>query len=367
MDIEVFSFFSGLGFLDLGFENAGFDIVFVNENNDMFLNAYKYARRNQVHKCKYGYSNEDVRQYLNDAFWKNSFPDYYDREKKVIGFIGGPPCPDFSTAGKNKGENGKNGQLTNVYVDLIIRRKPDFFLLENVKGLYQTKKHKAFYDRVKRKLYKAGYSLFDSVENALEYGVPQNRDRLFLVGLRRGFFGKYLKFVIGGHKIYSIDEINQISWPITTPFVENSILEKPDDIIEPLTIEYWFKRNDVLNHPNSCDIFKVKNQQRFISIDEGDIKGKSFKRLHRWRYSPTAAYGNNEVHLHPYFPRRISVAEALAIQSIPASFEVRSDLPLSAKFKMVGNGVPYLLALGIAKDIYEWLQEFGRRNEYNDK
>ena len=54
MDIEVFSFFSGLGFLDLGFEDAGFNIVFVNENNNMFLNAYKYARRNQVHKCKYG-------------------------------------------------------------------------------------------------------------------------------------------------------------------------------------------------------------------------------------------------------------------------------------------------------------------------
>lgn len=49
MDIEVFSFFSGLGFLDLGFEDAGFNIVFVNENNNMFLNAYKYARRNQVH------------------------------------------------------------------------------------------------------------------------------------------------------------------------------------------------------------------------------------------------------------------------------------------------------------------------------
>ena len=57
MDIEVFSFFSGLGFLDLGFEDAGFNIVFVNENNNMFLNAYKYARRNQVHKCKYGYRN----------------------------------------------------------------------------------------------------------------------------------------------------------------------------------------------------------------------------------------------------------------------------------------------------------------------
>ena len=60
----------------------------------------------------------------------------------LVGFIGGPPCPDFSTAGKNKGAEGENGQLTSVYVNLIIKRAPDFFVLENVKGLYQTKKHK---------------------------------------------------------------------------------------------------------------------------------------------------------------------------------------------------------------------------------
>ncbi|MBE9201384.1 DNA cytosine methyltransferase [Nodularia sp. LEGE 06071] len=56
---------------------------------------------------------------------------------------------------------------------------------------------------------------------------------------------------------------------------------------------------------------------RFTAIDEGDVSNKSFKRPHRWRYSPTACYGNNEVHLHPYQVRRISVAEALAIQSLP--------------------------------------------------
>lgn len=100
-------FFSGLGFLDLGFEDAGFNIVFVNEHNKIFLDAYKYARRNRANKCKYGYSSEDVRKYLNDEFWKESFKNYNNKEKNIIGFIGGPPCPDFSTAGKNNGENGK--------------------------------------------------------------------------------------------------------------------------------------------------------------------------------------------------------------------------------------------------------------------
>ena len=66
MPTEVYSFFSGLGFLDLGFENAGFNIVFVNEHNDRFLKAYKYARRNSNHVPRYGYCTDDVREFLSD-------------------------------------------------------------------------------------------------------------------------------------------------------------------------------------------------------------------------------------------------------------------------------------------------------------
>ena len=137
--------------------------------------------------------------------------------------------------------------------------------------------------------------------------------------------------------------------------MENGKLNKPANIIEELTVQYWFEKNDVLNHPNEKDIFKIKNRRKYYNIEEGAVKGKSFKRLHRWRYSPTAAYGNNEVHLHPYFPRRISVAEALAIQSLPEWFELPEELPISKKFKTVGNGVPYLLAYGIADELYKWL------------
>ncbi|WP_094136378.1 DNA cytosine methyltransferase [Akkermansia muciniphila] len=109
IDVEVFSFFSGLGLLDLGFENAGFNIVFVNEYNKRFLQAYQYARKNSGHLPVYGYSDRDIREYLSDDVWHHSFPTYDEREKKLIGFIGGPPCPDFSVAGKNIGKDGANG------------------------------------------------------------------------------------------------------------------------------------------------------------------------------------------------------------------------------------------------------------------
>lgn len=356
MPIEVYSFFSGVGFLDLGFEDAGFDIVFVNEKNERFLNSYQYARQNRNHVPRYGYSNTDVKEFLSDDVWKRTFPDYGQQNEVIKGFLGGPPCPDFSTAGKNEGENGQNGHLTTVYVNLIIKRQPDFFVFENVKGLYQTKKHRDYYEKLKKRLYKAGYTLFDSIENAIEYGAPQFRDRLILIGLKRSFFGKRIKYTIGNNRIYSLDKINEMEWPTVSPFIENGELCKPNGIIEEITVQYWFEKNDVVHHPNGDDVFIAKNIERFHTIPEGQSNGKSFKRLHRWRYSPTVAYGNNEVHLHPYLPRRISVAEALAIQSLPKYFSLPCDIPLSAKFKMVGNGVPYLLAYGIARELYEWLR-----------
>lgn len=357
MPIQVYSFFSGVGFLDLGFENAGFDIAFVDEYDERFLRAYQYARRNNDHVPRYGYSHDDIREYLSDQKWQEAFPEYNNRGENIIGFIGGPPCPDFSSAGNNAGEKGKNGQLTSVYVNLIVKRKPDFFVLENVKGLYRTKKHRAFYDRLKRRLYRAGYSIFDSVENALQYGTPQFRDRLFLIGFNRERFGRNIQYRIGSNHLYSFEQINGAAWPTSAPFSENSNLEKPESIIEALTVQYWFERNQVQMHPNQSDVFGTKNKDRFSTIPEGESRGKSFKRLHRWRYSPTAAYGNNEVHLHPYKARRISVAEALAIQSLPSWFSLPAELPLSLKFKMVGNGVPYLLAFGIATELYEWIRE----------
>lgn len=353
MNIEVFSFFSGLGLLDLGFENVGFNIVSVNEYDKRFLNAYQYARRNMEHIPIYGYGDKDIREYLSNDMWYHLFPDYDQRNEKLIGFIGGPPCPDFSVAGKNTGKDGANGHLTLVYANLIIKRKPDFFVFENVKGLYQTKKHREFYDEIKNRFRRAGYTLFDSIENALEYGVPQYRSRLFLIGFSTRTFGKKVGCSIGSHKKYVMNEILELPWPTTSPFVAGSKLDCPKGIIKELTVQYWFDQNGVESHPNGKDIFGIRAYNKYASIPEGATIGKSFKRLHRWRYAPTSAYGNNEVHLHPYQMRRISVAEALALQSAPAEFELPLDLPLSLKFKMVGNGVPVLLSQGIAADVMD--------------
>ena len=359
----IVSFFAGAGFLDLGFEKAGFEPAYINEYYEPFLDAYKHSRKVLgIIEPKFGYSSEDI-QFFSESKGEALLTEIVKKTKAyydVVGFIGGPPCPDFSVGGKNRGQYGKNGVLSSVYVDIICRQLPDFFLFENVKGLWSTKRHREFYDGLKQKLEKSGYVLTDRLINAIEYGAPQDRNRIILLGFHRD----YLKRAGKNETLdfpWDITKKNDRSilkegWPETTPFRAGSKTKIPDGVREELTINYWFEKNAVDRHPNSQDFFKPRAAlSKFKSIPEGDVHKKSFKRLHRWRYSPTAAYGNNEVHIHPSEARRITVAEALAIQSLPSDYELPREMTLSDKFKAVGNGVPYLAAKGVADAIRHFL------------
>ena len=111
------------------------------------------------------------------------------------------------------------------------------------------------------------------------------------------------------------------------------------------------------NTPNQNEYFRPKSG-RFQLIEEGDTNRKSFKRLHRYRYSPTVAYGNNEVHLHPTEPRRLTVREALRLQTVPDTYVLPGNMTLTAKFKMISNGVPTKKAELIAKEIRRTLLNY---------
>jgi DNA (cytosine-5)-methyltransferase 1 len=207
----VFSFFSGSGFLDLGFEMTdGFEVLFVSEFHKPFLKAHKYSREKLglAAPCL-GYDDTDIQEYQSEdkkrrlaALMKQA------REKHdLIGFIGGPPCPDFSVGGKNKGRDGENGHLSGTYIDLICATKPDFFLFENVKGLWRTKRHRLFYEELKKKLTDAGFYLTERLINSLEYGVAQDRERIVLIG--------FAERALRAGKL-SIDAIERFPWLATT-------------------------------------------------------------------------------------------------------------------------------------------------------
>jgi DNA (cytosine-5)-methyltransferase 1 len=145
-----------------------------------------------------------------------------------------------------------------------------------------------------------------------------------------------------------------LPWPTTSPFGKEP--PKPVDIpIELSVYPALIGNGDPEEIANGCDLFNPYSS-RFKRIREGDIARKSFKRLHRYRFSPTAWYGNQEVHLHPWKPRRLSVREALRIQSVPDEYIMPADLSLSAKFKMICNGVPCVMAFHLANSVTKFLK-----------
>jgi DNA (cytosine-5)-methyltransferase 1 len=370
--IGIFSFFAGSGFLDLGFEKTkGYETIFVNEYHEPFMDMYKSTRKDLKIKAPiFGHSTDDICKFLEPEKAELLKKNIQEARSNfdLLGFIGGPPCPDFSVGGKNKGSTGENGKLSGTYIELIVKNQPDFFLFENVKGLYRTKKHKTFFEDVKLKLISNGYYLTEKLINAIEYGAPQDRERIILIGFKKSVLTSFGMKLNGSPILKSFDwdiktkfsaeKIFAENWPKQDIFEEDSIVSAPAGITKKLTVQYWFDKNDVENHPNARHHFQPRaGLPKFQTIQEGDDLKKSYKRLHRWRYSPTAAYGNNEVHLHPYKARRISAAEALALQSLPKEFVLPNHITLSNMFKTIGNGVPYLAAKGLAESIITFIQK----------
>lgn len=368
----MFSFFTGAGFLDLGFEDAGFVSLAANEIDPDFAMVYRHSR-NKLGKPmpEWGLNEESIAVYLEDAERKKWLAEALAKARKRfpwVGFVGGPPCPDFSVAGKQAGADGRHGHLSQIYMDAICQFRPDFFVFENVKGLLKTAKHRAFFDALVRQARAAGYATDWRLLNALWYGVAQDRERVIFIGVLQSRLkqdGRTGDGVLSGvpwmaRTRYSPDTLKGIPWPGRATFHEGGESQMPAGIPEELTVEHWFRENDVERHPNARDCFIPRaGLDKMRRFDEGDDSRKCYKRLHRWRYSPTAAYGNNEVHLHPYRARRLSVAETLAIQSLPKEFELPSGVSLSAKFKTIGNGVPYLLARGVAHTLLDFLGKEG--------
>jgi DNA (cytosine-5)-methyltransferase 1 len=364
----VISFFSGCGILDLGFERAGFRVWMANEINGAFADAYEFARAGMDAPAPAvgGVVRDGIGSFFagaNRALLERAMAEARRRPGST-GFIGGPPCPDFSIAGKQAGRTGDRGRLTQDYFDLIGMLRPDFFLFENVKGLRSTAKHRAFLDEILQAVDADGYEVTERLVNAIDYGAPQDRARVIVVGFHRAAFpgGRAKSMAQGFAWDFRATHRQALAcaWPGAEPLERDPVSGETTGAARPcpagmpdrmreLTVQHWFDLNGVSGHANARDVFAVRNGlARMRRVREGDTSSKSFKRLHRWRYSPTAAYGNNEVHLHPYLDRRLSAAEAMAIQTLPPEFTLPPGMTLSAKFKTIGNGVPLKLAEALA-------------------
>ncbi|GIP22903.1 DNA cytosine methyltransferase [Paenibacillus sp. J22TS3] len=377
---SILSLFSGAGFLDLGFLNEGFQVERALEVNEQFIYGYnkafeEYAKRtSNLYWSKGMISHKHISETM-DLSDKKNIISISKEFKGITGIIGGPPCQDYSIAGKNLGILGERGKLIYSYLSFVKKIKPEFIFFENVEGLSKTKDHRESFKLLLETLDQLGYKVWHKIINPLNYGFPQDRPRIIVVGFKKKIFRKLVR---NGYRDNSVERLmnddksifkfpeaklilpkKSINWPQVWPYkssvIEHEITTIPD-IYKSLMVIQAFK-GLTEETPNQNDVFNSYSE-KFHYIQEGDTRRKSFKRLHRFRYSPTVAYGNNEVHLHPTEPRRLSVRESLRLQTVPDEFVFPRDLPLTAKFKMISNGVPTKIAELIAIEIKRTLRNY---------
>lgn len=163
--MKLLSLFSGAGGLDLGFEKANFKIIVANENDKTIWETYE--KNHKVTLLK-----EDIRKIPSEIF------------PKFDGIIGGPPCQSWSEAGALRGISDPRGQLFYEYIRVLKYVQPKFFLAENVKGMLSKRNEKVVKELIKE-FKNAGYDIFIKLLNAVDYGVAQDRERVFYVGFRK--------------------------------------------------------------------------------------------------------------------------------------------------------------------------------------
>nr|WP_202795626.1 DNA cytosine methyltransferase [Bacillus coahuilensis] len=298
--------FSGCGGMSLGFQNAGFEIVSAFENWDEAIDIY---RKNFQHPiCKYDLS--DVKDY-NDFSKLN--PDI---------IIGGPPCQDYSSAGKRKEE--ANANLTTDYANIIANVKPKYFLMENVD---QIKKY-SVYLRAVEIFKEAGYGLSAKILDASLCGVPQKRKRFFLFG------------ELGGKDDAFI------------PFIEEKISKKPmtprEYFGDSLGLEHYYR------HPRNY------NRRGIFSIDEPSptIRGVN-------RPVPGGYKGHHNDTAKPEEVRALTTIERSYFQTFPKDFIFEGSK--TNLEQMIGNAVPVKLAEFVANAINNYISNKGKIVEYKKK
>jgi len=306
--------FCGAGIGAVGFKQAGYNIIDAIDNKDFAVKTYNINIGNHARVA-------DIRKLEKDDL---PYADIY---------VGGFPCTPFSEGGKGDGEKDENyGDLGSHFYRLVKEKQPKVFIGENVKGL-TFKKHKPFFDNLISQFESAGYNVTWKLVNCFDYGVPQERERVFIVGVRKDL-NKAFAFpepLLKDKKKVLRDAIGD--------------LPNPED------------KHDIRNH---TDYYKGGFSPRYVSRN----------RQRQWdEPSFTIVSTARQLPLHPNPPnydirkmdtyeceppRRFTVRECLRIQSVPDSFYFPDDIPLDKQYQRC-SGIPSHFAYLLGTKIKEML------------
>jgi len=328
----ILSLFCGAGGLDRGFEDAGFDVGLAFDRNADSVLSYNKNRP----KAPKGHIADVSTLTLTDL------DNLHGGVFAPSGVIGGPPCQSFSQANVHQRIDDPRHTLPVSYARLIQslneRNPVDFFVMENVVGLTM-KKHRETLNETLRTLESAGFHVEQEILDAQNFGTPQVRRRVFLVGFNR-------------------EKYPGLRWKAPTPERKPSLTVR--DVIENLPEPVYFKKGlnceEFDKHPNHwCMQPKSAKFFRHAVLTPSAAKGRSFKTLAWEKPSFAVAYGHREVHVHPEGKRRLSVYEAMLLQGFPHTYRLYGNL--SSQFRQVSEAVPVPLARAVAQSVADQLFE----------
>lgn len=322
---KVISLFCGAGGMDIGFEHAGFDIAFAADFNAASVNTHNHNSAKKIAHCLnlLEVTPRQLVDKISASLTDNQLPR---------GIIGGPPCQGFSFANTQRSNSDPRNQLANKYADIVNTMANcypiEFFVFENVPGI-KSEENIEFLATLKRKLTK-NFSLYTTELNAADFGVPQNRRRFFMVGIRR-----------------KADIQRIFTFPIGKFLHHHTVRSAIENLPEPQYFKLSLTAEQIPFHPNH---WTMQPKSIRFQGEHKPIKGaRSFIKLGWDKPSRTVAYGHREIHVHPNGHRRLSIYEAMRLQGFPLRYQLMGTL--SEQVTQISNAVPPPVAESIAKSL----------------
>ncbi|MGH9575589.1 MAG: DNA cytosine methyltransferase [Candidatus Acidiferrales bacterium] len=380
--------FAGAGGMSLGFEQAGFDVAAAVEYDPIHCAAHEFNFPECAPICR------SVAEIDGDYIRRNS--RIGDAPIDVV--FGGAPCQGFSMIGKRAFDDPRNS-LVYHFVRLVVELRASYFVFENVRGL-TIGPHRRFLEEIIHEFQKSGYRVVDDyrVLNAADYGVPQNRQRLFLIGARKDRpLPDYPEATHEPRKNKNRRSGNFFLKP--TPTVWDALRDLPEaDDYEELLERDWVRARfkmpteysaqlrgddpdpDDLSIRRDFDsslltsslrtIHTDLSRKRFAETEHGDTEPISrFYKLDPRGICNTIRAGTASDRgaftsprpIHPFSPRCITVREAARLHSYPDWF--RLHVTKWHGFRQIGNSVPPLLARAVASKVRDAFEDAPRRTE----
>ncbi|ALO35291.1 hypothetical protein CMT41_11590 [Colwellia sp. MT41] len=341
--------FSGAGGMSLGALSAGIDVQQVVE-----LDKYAASTYLANHTPKYGLFNDDIRKF------KSSKIKHRDNEGLII--FGGPPCQGFSTSNqRTRSSSNVNNWLFEEFVRLVEEYRPDWFVFENVKGILETEGG-VFVQRITERFEKLGYTTSAKLLSAAGFGVPQKRNRYFIVGSLNGTTydfptEKFDKIITVQEAISDLPALVNGASDCYVTYNKNI----KSSYAKSMRGKLKGCHNHLVTRNNSLIIERYKhipNGGNWENIPDSLMRNYAdSSRCHTGIYrrlsldEPSVVIGNyrKNMLIHPTQDRGLSVREAARLQSFPDDFIFKGSIGFQQQ--QVGNAVPPLLAKSIFQSL----------------